>query len=168
MPGDAALQAAHGRRGSERRQGPGRMGSLGGTDLEGPDQGRHERPPPRPRPRGHHGTLECLYLSSPSPCTSSRPQEAPALPAASAQNNLPGKGRGSGGGFLWSPPGCQEARFPGSQGKLGSDPHACCPGAPGKAQGSGGSSRRTWAQKPNQDWDSLRSSPGSLFPCLCG
>lgn len=156
-------QGPHGRRGSvKRRQGPGRMGSLGGTDLEGPDQGRHERPPPRPRAQGHHGTLGAHIYLHPSPCTSSRPQEAPALPPQHQPRTI-----------------CPERE---RKAAASSGPHLAVRGTvPLAPRGSSvrpsrlsGSSREgpglrevpeePGHKNPTKIGTPLRSSPGSLFP----
>ena len=133
-------QGPHCRGGSvKRRQGPGRMDSLGGTDLEGPDQGRHEWPSPRPRTQGHHGTLAAHIYLHPSPRTPSRPQEAQALPTQHQPRTIcPERERkvaASSGPHL-AVTGTGAHSIPWLPGEAWSDPHACL-GAPGKAQGSG-------------------------------
>ena len=135
-------QGPHCREGGvKRRQGPGRMDSLGGTD-----RGKHEWPSPRPRTQGHHGTVGAHIYLHPSPHWTRpltphlrRPQEAPAVLTQHQPRTLcPERERkvvASSGPHL-AVRGTVAHSIPWLPGEASSDPRAC-PGAPGKAQGSG-------------------------------
>ena len=163
-------QGPHCRGGSvKRRQGPGRMDSLGGTDLEGPDRGGMSGHLPGQGPRGIMGLLVLTPIFTPHPAPPEGHRKRKPSPCSSSPEQSARKGRGR-----WRlplvPTWLSEARWPtaspGSQGKLGQTltPVRELQGRP-MAQGS---SRRTRAQKPNQGWDSPQVFTWVLISCLCG